>query len=380
MNALDWVALAVVAFAAFAGLRSGLLASALTAVGIAAGAVLGARLAPHLLPAGSRSPYTPLVALAGASLLAVLLASAGSFAGATIRRGLRFTPLRALDSAGGFVLGTFAGLVLVWVAVAVALHVPGQTELRRAAQRSVVARELNEVAPPRRLLDVLARVDPFPAIAGPIAPIAAPDPLLLRDPRIRAAGRSVVRVSGTACGLGVAGSGWVAAPGLVVTAAHVVAGQTDTVVQPPGSASRRATVVAFDRRNDLAVLRVGGLDAPALGLGDPDPGEAVAIVGYPEDGPLSATPGRIGRTVAVVSEDAYGNGPVRRTITSVRGDVRNGHSGGPAIDRSGTVATTVFAAARAGNRGFGVPPDAVRRALARARGGAVSAGPCAAGS
>jgi S1-C subfamily serine protease len=376
--AVDWISLVVVAFAALVGWRSGLLASALTAVGVGIGAVVGARLAPHLLPDGSRSPYTPLVALAGASVLAILLASAGSLAGATIRQGVRFAPLRTLDSAGGLVLGALAGLAIVWITVAVALHLPGQTELRQAAQRSAIARELNEIAPPRRLLDVLARVDPFPAIAGPVAPIAPPDPRLLRDPSVRGAAQSVVRVSGTACGLGIGGSGWVAARGLVVTAAHVVAGQDDTVVDAPGSRAVRAVAVAFDRRNDLAVLRADGLTAPPLRLGEPDPGEPVAILGYPEDGPLSATAGRIGRTVAVLSEDAYGRGPVRRTVTALRGDIRHGHSGGPAVDRAGTVATTVFAAARAGDRGFGVPDDPVRAALRGAR-APVSTGPCVVG-
>jgi S1-C subfamily serine protease len=376
--AVDWIALGFVVFAAVVGWRSGLLASALTAIGVGVGAVVGARLAPHLLPDGSRSPYTPLVALAGASVLAIFLASAGSLAGAALRQGIRPALLRALDSAGGLLLGALAGLAVVWIAVAVALHLPGQTELRQAAQRSVVARELNELAPPRRLLDVLARVDPFPAIAGPVAPIAPPDPRLLRDPSVRGAARSVVRVSGTACGLGIGGSGWVAAPGLVVTAAHVVAGQDDTVVGAPGSDALRATAVAFDRRNDIAVLRVGGLAARPLRLGEPDVGEPVAILGYPEDGPLSATAGRIGRTVAVLSDDAYGGGPVRRTVTAVRGDIRHGHSGGPAVDRDGTVATTVFAAGRAGNRGFGVPDGPVREAIRGAR-APVSTGPCVVG-
>ena len=378
MTAVDWVALVFVALAALLGWRSGLLASALTAAGVAGGAVIGARAAPHLLPDGSRSPYTPLVALAGASVLAIFLASAGSLAGASLRQGLRGAPLRALDSAGGLLLGALAGLAVVWVAVAVALHLPGQTDLRQAAQRSVVARELNEVAPPRRLLDVLARVDPFPAIAGPVSPIAPPDPSLLRDPSVRGAARSVVRVSGSACGLAIGGSGWVAAPELVVTAAHVVAGQDDTVVEAPNSEPLDATAVAFDRRNDIAVLSVPGMTAPPLRLAEPEPGEAVAILGYPEDGPLSATPGRIGRTVAVFSEDAYGRGPIRRIVTSLRGAIRHGHSGGPAVDGGGAVATTVFAAGRTGNRGFGVPDGPVREAIGDAR-MPVSTGPCVGG-
>lgn len=378
MTAVDWIALLLVVVAAVTGLQSGLLASALTLAGVVAGAAIGARLAPHLLTDGSRSPYTPLAALGGAVLLAVLLASVGSLAGARLRQRLRAAPLRALDAAGGLVLGAAAGLAIVWVVGAVALHLPGRAELRRAAQRSLLVRRLNEVAPPPRLLDVLARVDPFPTITGPIAPIAAPDSRLLADPTVRRAAPSVVRVSGTACGLGIAGSGWVAGRELVVTAAHVVAGQDDTVVRAPGSDALHAMAVAFDVRNDLAVLRVPGLDAPALRLAEPDPGEPVAILGYPEDGPFAATPGRIGATIAVLTEDAYGRGPVRRTITTLRGRVERGNSGGPAVEAGGSVATTVFAATADRARGFGVPDDPVRSALAGAR-GPVSTGACAAG-
>jgi S1-C subfamily serine protease len=158
----------------------------------------------------------------------------------------------------------------------------------------------------------------------------------------------------------------------------VVAGQDDTRVQVPGAEPRRAIAVAFDARNDVAVLRVAGLAGRALRLGSPDRGEPVAILGYPEDRSLSATAGRIGPTVVVLSEDAYGRGPVRRTVTAIRGDIRHGHSGGPAVDGAGAVATTVFAAARAGDRGFGVPDGPVRNALADAR-RPVSTGPCAAG-
>src|SRR2546428_12228467 len=100
-------------------------------------------------------------------------------------------------------------------------------------------------------MKILARVDPFPSIAGPLARVPPPDPQLLRSPGVRRASPSVVRVLGTACGLRIAGSGWVAAPSLVVTAAHVVAGQDDTVVEPPGlDVKLRVAVVAFDSRND----------------------------------------------------------------------------------------------------------------------------------
>ena len=137
-----------------------------------------------------------------------------------------------------------------------------------------------------------------------------------------------------------------------------------------------AEAVAFDSHNDVAILRVAGLGARPLRLVDPRAGASVAIIGYPENGPFDAVPGRIGATATVLSEDAYGNGPVRRTVTSLSGAVRHGDSGGPAVDSSGAVQTTVFAARPSGGGGYGVPASLIRRALASAR-GPVSTGPCA---
>ena len=152
---------------------------------------------------------------------------------------------------------------------------------------------------------------------------------------------------GTACGLGIEGSGWVAAPGLVVTNAHVVAGETDTVVQIGGVApGLPARVVVFDPHDDIAVLRVPGPQRAAPSSWRPTPGRAraAAILGYPLDGPFDAEPGRLGQTQVVNTEDAYGNGPVQRSITSLRGRVRPGNSGGPMVDAGGRVVATVFAA------------------------------------
>jgi S1-C subfamily serine protease len=171
----------------------------------------------------------------------------------------------------------------------------------------------------------------------------------------------------------------VAEPSLVVTAAHVVAGQKDTAVEEAGSDERfPATVVAFDPRNDIAVLRVPGLRLRALPLATPKPGTPVVILGYPDNGPLTAVPGRLGATTEVLSEDAYGRGPVPRKITSVRGKVRHGNSGGPTVDRQGAVETTMFAARLGSEGGFGVPSDIVRNILRHVRRTAVSTGKCSA--
>jgi len=123
---------------------------------------------------------------------------------------------------------------------------------------------------------------------------------------------------------------------------------------------------------------VDGLGAPALPIASAaPPGTAAAILGYPENGPYDARAGRIGETQETITEDAYGRGPVHRLITSLRGLVREGNSGGPVVDASGRVLTTVFAATVGGPQGgYGVPDPIVRGALADAR-GTVSTGPCA---
>src|SRR2546430_145164 len=99
--------------------------------------------------------------------------------------------------------------VVDWIAVAVVLlaALGGAAQLRRAVQRSEVLRRLNSIVPPRTLLNALGRIDPFPSLAGPPVPTRPPDPRILRRPGVRAAAPSVVRVLGTACGLGIEGSG-----------------------------------------------------------------------------------------------------------------------------------------------------------------------------
>ena len=376
MTTVDWIAAAVIALAALNGLRRGLVGGALSLAGIVAGAYFGAKLAPQFL-SQSESPYTPLVALAGAVVLVALLQSVATMAGNAIRRSLFvMPPLRVLDSLGGLALGAAAGAAIVWVAGAVALHTPGQTQLREEVQRSRILNEINERVPPSRLLDAIERVDPFAAIRGPQARVGPPDPALIRSAAVEAARASVMRVTGTACGLAIEGSGWIAAPSLVVTNAHVVAGMKDAQVDRGDGEFRDATVVAFDARDDVAVLRVEGLRAPPLRLVDPVEGHAVAILGYPENGPFTATPGRIGQTGIVVTEDAYGRGPIRRSVTTLRGTVRHGNSGGPAVDVQGRVQATIFAARVGSTSGYAVPSALVREVLAEAGAREVSSGPC----
>jgi S1-C subfamily serine protease len=371
MTAIDWVIVAFTVLLAVYGYIQGFIVGVMSLVGFAAGAFIGTRLAPLVLSRGDHSPYAPLLGLLGALLAGAVLASGFEGVGARVRAMLRLPGLRTIDGLLGAVLTACIGLGVAWIVGAVALQSAGSQPLRTDIQRSAILTELDQLLPPSGpILNALARFDPLPAVRGPIADVPAPTRRILAVGGVRGAGGSVVRVFGTACGLGVEGSGWVAAPGIVVTNAHVVAGETDTAIQIDGTGpGRPAEVIGFDVHDDVAVLRVAGLSLPTLKLlSGSHAGSAAAILGYPLDGPFNAQPARLGQTSTVVTENAYGEGHVLRSITALRGRVRPGNSGGPLVGPNGLVLATVFAALTGTSRpgGFAVPNAVVQSQLAKA--------------
>jgi hypothetical protein len=380
MTPLDWMIVVFAAVMVVVGYGRGLVVGGLALLGFAGGAFAGSRLGPMLLDDGSHSPWAPLLALTCALLLGALAATLLEVLGWQIRRGLR-GPVGVADGIGGALLVGALALGIAWIVGAVALQTPGVRELREPIQRSLILRELNAVLPPSGpILRALARFDPLPRISGPGAAVSPPDAAIARDPEVQAAGGSVVRVLGTACGLGVQGSGWVAGDGVVVTNAHVVAGQDDTTVDVGGDGGELdADPIWFDVRNDIALLSVPEASGvPALGIVDgPAEGTSGAVLGFPHNGSFDVRAARIGATRTALSQDAYGRGPLQRPITTLRGLVRSGNSGGPVVDGDGRVLTTVFASATdsEGPEGFGVPNAVVAEALAGAS-GPVDTGPC----
>jgi S1-C subfamily serine protease len=378
VTVLDWAIVAFTIALALWGYRQGLIVGAMTLIGFGAGAFIGSRLGPMVLSQGSQSPYAPLCAALGALLAGALTAVAvESFALGLRAKVIRRPALHLADGAGGAALIASVALGLAWVFGAVALHAPGTARLRADVQESLILRSLNQVLPPSGpVLNALDRVDPAPSITGPSAPVARPDPAIATDSDVLHAGGSVVRVLGTACGLGVEGSGWAVRPGVVVTNAHVLAGSDDTTVTTQSGVELDATPVYYDPEDDLALLRVGA-DLPTLPISDQrQPGANAAVLGYPENGPYAVAPARLGETRPTISEDSYGNGPVDRTIVALRGSVRSGNSGGPLVDAEGHVVGTVFAATTAGPPGgFAIPAEDVRDALARVS-SSVSTGLC----
>ncbi|MGI8505521.1 MAG: MarP family serine protease [Solirubrobacteraceae bacterium] len=383
ITTIDWLIVAFTALLAFYGYLQGFIVGALSLAGFAVGAFIGTRLAPLLLSDGSHSPYAPLFGLLGALLAGGVLASGLEGVGARVRSALRLPGLRTIDGLLGAALTACVGLGIAWIVGAVAVQSAGSPPFRSDIEGSTILTELDQLLPPSGpILEALARFDPLPAVRGPAADVPAPTRRVLSRPAVRGAGRSVVRVFGTACGLGIEGSGWVAAPGLVVTNAHVIAGETDTAIQVSGvGPGLRADAIGFDTHDDIALLRVPRLALPALKLAaNPRQGTPAAIFGYPLDAAFDAEAGRIGQTELVSTENAYGQGHVLRSITALRGHVRPGNSGGPMVDAHGQVVATVFAALTGTSRpgGFAVPNAVVgaQLAKARARNRAVGTGHC----
>src|SRR5919112_43735 len=381
LNTLDLFIGIIIVVSVLRGARTGFLAGVFSLVGVVVGASVGSRIAPSLLPDGGNPIYGAGITLGSILAFSVLGEIIARSMGGSIRNRL-FSPASAkLDGLGGGLLGFALALVLVWAVGVFALQSPTLASLQPVAQDSRILQTLKERMPSGLLTQAVSNLEPLPKIRGPEPEVAAPEGNIVSDPDVQAASRRTLRVTGTACGYGVEGSAWVGRRNLVVTNAHVVAGETATWVQVGGTGRQLpAEVVAFDERNDIAILRVAGLNLPPLPIAAARPGQAAAVIGFPQNGPLDIEPARTGTTERVVSTDAYDKGPVERIVTSFRVYVRPGNSGGPAVDADGRVISTIFASRTdSNNSGYGIPTRIVQRHLqtAESRTTPVSTGGCA---
>lgn len=362
MSPFDLLLVAWVLVFGLSGFFRGLAAQVVSLAGVGIGIAFGAWLAPHVLTDGADPAWVPLASLVGAAAGAFLAGLVTGRYAARVHAVLAAHPVSsAVDRAGGAAAGGLVGLALAWALAVLFLHQPG-LGLRQAVQRSAILPALVRAVPPEPLLRTLERLDPLPILQLGPGRLPEPDPSVLRSPAATAAQASVVRIEGSSCGLGIRGSGWVVRQEIVATNAHVVSGQRDTRVLVPGIGTRDATIVYLDARNDVALLRVPGLDAPPLPVatGDAYP-RPVVLLGYPRGGPLVARPGTAGQPRTVIAPDAYERNPGPRTVVPLRGQVQRGQSGGPVVGRNGRVVAMVFGGSRVGDGGFGVPVELVLR-------------------
>lgn len=392
MSVIDIVLLVAMVLFAITGWRRGLLYGLLSLVGFLSGAALGLWIAPRLLESWPDGMATALTAIVIVFVLAALGQVLVGMFGRRLQGAVTWGPLVKLNNVGGALLSVLTLMLAVWFGAS--LYASGNSSsLARDLRQSQVIGAFDALMPVEPFIltgqiQAMFEDTGFPTVfAGlgpePIEPIGAPNAAIVRREAVVDAAAQTVKILGDApsCSANLEGSGFAFAPGRVLTNAHVLAGVRSTaVVTAESSKAYEATVVYFDPDTDLAVLDVPGLPVDPLTFsGDVERGEAVAVLGYPENGGLQATPGRVRDQIVARGNDIYGDGVVMRDVLSLRADVRPGNSGGPVVDRSGSVVGVVFAASvDRDDTGYAMTSQQVATALAEGLSSdrAVSTGPC----
>jgi len=350
VNLLDLFLIIAIATAAFTGYRFGLAARALSWAGLAVGLVVGVEFVDDIARAlqGSTPRTRLLASLAFLLLVAVVGQSLGIALGSLVRRHLPATAgIRLADRIAGGISGALGVLVVVWLLIPGLANAPGWTA--RAVRGSAIVRQIDRVAPkPPSSLSTLGRLvgdAPFPEVFRQLtsSDVGSPPSQGLPAAVSTRVSAAVVKVEGQACDTIQQGSGFVAANGLVVTNAHVVAGERFTTVTVPSQGRLDALVVAFDPTRDLAVLRVRGLAVAPLPIVDAQIDETGGVFGYPGGGPESQAPARAAERIIAQGTDIYRSSPTQRDVLVLAAKLFPGNSGGPFVDTTGHVAGVAFA-------------------------------------
>ncbi|MBC7461354.1 MAG: trypsin-like peptidase domain-containing protein [Thermoleophilia bacterium] len=290
--------------------------------------------------------------------------------------------LRLPDRVVGFAINLGLALVFAWYIAAIALVVPGTSKGLESVRAASLMNVIVEQVPPQGTLGALVLRSGFlPAINGPIVIAEAPEDAFARAPAVIAARRSVVQVRGIACNQLVTGTAWVVGPGLLMTNAHVVAGEVQTAIAGgPSLQGSYATVTAFDPVNDLAILSIDRQLPAALPLAPVAPhGTPAAVIGFPFGQEQQVVAARVDRIADFQAEPITGGPSQPARIFAFRGDVEPGNSGGPVIDLQGRVLAIVVAKGL-GQRvdaGYGVSASDFGRIIAEGSDRrAVSTGEC----
>ncbi len=384
MNALDLLILAGVVGAAVGGYRMGFVARSTSWAGMAVGLVAAALALPWVLEqVGETDEQLLLLALAVLFGGAFLGQAAGLVIGRQLSLGIETGRGQALDRGAGAVAGMVGVFVLLWLLLPTMATVPGWAA--RQARTSSLAGFVHDTLPeaPDAFLALrqLVGEDRFPEVFDALQP--APDV----GPPPAATGitaavsdrvvQSTVKVEGEACGRIQDGSGFVAGPELVVTNAHVVAGEGDTSVERSDGTRVDATVVAFDPERDLAVLRAPGIDRPALTIATAGAGDRGGVYGHPGGGPLEISPFEIAQEVRAQGTDIYDRDRTERSVFFLATELAPGDSGSALVNPDGDVVGVAFAIApdRPGV-GYALTDAELRAVLDGDLSSEVDAGPC----
>ena len=371
-----------------AGLRNGFLVTLGGIIGFSAGAV-AAFFAIPLVSAQVADDGVRLAAVIAAALLLIIIGQAlGSALGRAISVRTGSVPVRVVDRLlGGATNVVVAALVLALLAFSISTM--GVPFLSQSIASSRVLSSIDNLTPsPVRAwmaqIRSIAVADGIPTLLESVAP-ATPAPVpdaSVDTPELSAASQSVLRIAGTAfqCGQNQTGSGFVVAPGRIITNAHVVAGVNQPVVEVPGEGAVPGSVVYFDPVRDIAVIAVDGIDRAPLPLGEGlATGDPAAFAGYPAGGPFQIQPANIQNRSDVLVENIYGADPTGVNVYTLAANVQQGNSGGPLLDTQGRIAGMIFAKSTADVPvGYALTLDELRPVVEQAAAlrETVSAGQC----
>ncbi|MEU6294977.1 MarP family serine protease [Streptomyces erythrochromogenes] len=387
MNVLDILLLLAAVWFAIVGYRQGFVVGILSVIGFLGGGLVAVALLPLIwdrVTDNGTQVSTTVVVIAVVAI--IICASVGqaltTHLGGKLRRQITNPSARVLDATGGALVNVVAMLLVAWL-IGSALAGTSLPTLGKEVRNSKVLLGVSRVLPDQannwfsEFSSTLAR-NGFPQVFSPfsnepITEVKAPDPALATSPVADVAKRSIVKVVGTApsCSKVLEGTGFVFAPGKVMTNAHVVGGVSEPTVQIGGEGKLYdGKVVLYDWARDIAVLDVPKLKAPPLEFTDKDAasGSDAIVAGFPENGAYDVRAARVRGRINANGPDIYHRGTVRRDVYSLFATVRQGNSGGPLLTPDGKVYGVVFAKSLDDpNTGYALTVDEIRDDIEKGR-------------
>lgn len=354
MNLLDLALVAAAVSAVWGGYRAGFLTRLASWVGLIVGAFAATLVLPSVLSSIELPSPTSRLLLAATVLVfgAFLGQAVGLILGQRVRRVLPAGAARVADRAVGAAAGGLGVLITAWLLLPSLADVPGWPA--RQARHSALAHFVDTTFPKppdtvqalRRLVDergfprVFETLQPAPDVGVP------PGDHGLSPEVVERVTRSTVKVMGEACRRVQEGSGFVAQQDVVVTNAHVVAGEERIEVLRPDGRRMVAAVAVFDPNRDLAVLHVPGLGQPALTRGAASTGTTGAVFGHPlGQEQVRPAPAGISEQARAVGRDIYNGHQTERSVFILASRLQSGDSGAALVDGDGRVVGVAFAVA-----------------------------------
>ncbi|HEX2119162.1 MAG TPA: MarP family serine protease [Acidimicrobiales bacterium] len=389
MNILDLVIVILLVTSIGGGWRLGLLAGATSWLLLIQSLVVATLVLPPV--ATTLGGEDPGLRLMVAALLFVGAGFAGQRVGVLVGAHFRRAflpeegPYRHWDKVAGAAVAPVAVLIGLWLLVLPPLGEVAGT-LAALTRESAVARAIEAALPEppetsqalRRLAGPAGAPHVFDGLVPALDTGPPPTDAGLAPEVVARVSASTVKVEGVACRFERDGSGFTVGPDLVVTNAHVVAGQQRTTVVRPDGRRLRAQVVAFDPARDVALLQVAGLGQAPLPLATGRIGSTGAVFGHPEgQAELEISPAAIRQQVNALGRDLYDLAVTRRTVYVLAAELAPGDSGGALVNTDGEVVGVAFAISPDDDgTAYALAVSELRSVLEAERSGPTSTGPC----